>query len=81
MSDSIQRDFVLSASLLSLPLIVQVNTVPCNFTLLNNYEMIVTFSKNFTFPNASRPILIISMTNIINPVIMGNLWIKILTYD
>lgn len=43
--------------------------------------MIISFSQGFSLPTISRPNFVIQIQNMINPAIVGTLWIKISTYD
>ena len=57
-----------------------VNYKRCNYTILNNYEIVIFLFDNFNFPTMAQPILIIQIQNLIGPAVVGSLSIKMGTY-
>jgi hypothetical protein len=80
-SIGLQSQYPLAASLVAITTFYQINSVLVNYTLINSTAVSLAFNANVPLPSSSSPILKITVGNIVNPPIVGNLWISAMSYD
>lgn len=77
----LQNQYPLAASLVSLTTFYQINSVSVSYTIINNTAVSLSLNANVPLPSSTSPILKITIANIVNPPIVGNLWISAASYD
>jgi hypothetical protein len=80
-SSGIQNQYPLAGSLVATTPFYKVNGVSVNSTQINSTAISLAFNSNVSLPSASSPVLKLTLGNIINPPIVGNFWLSIVTYD